>query len=72
MRSVPLNSGPVVIAGALDLEQTAEGAIPRRLPAWAQPQIAHDPMGALATAMAAGVRLRFATDARTIELDVRQ
>ena len=60
----------MVIAGALDLEQTAEGAIPRRLPAWAQPQIAHDPMGALATAMAAGVRLRFATDARTIELDV--
>ena len=38
MRSIPLVDGPVEVRGALDLEPTAAGVMPRRLPAWTKEQ----------------------------------
>ncbi|MEV6381861.1 hypothetical protein AB0M31_20885 [Streptomyces sp. NPDC051773] len=38
MRAVPLVGGPVELRGALDLETTPAGVMPRRLPAWTKEQ----------------------------------
>ncbi|MEU7428484.1 GDSL-type esterase/lipase family protein [Streptomyces sp. NPDC040750] len=59
---------PELIRGALDLERTAHGLLPHRLPARARAQCA-DPQLALAESQPAGVRLAFRTRATTIELD---
>jgi hypothetical protein len=64
--SIPLDSLPVV--GALEVELTATGLTCWRLPAWARTQIA-DPSIGLVTGMPAGVRLRFRTESRSLELD---
>nr|WP_030502324.1 SGNH/GDSL hydrolase family protein [Micromonospora purpureochromogenes] len=58
-----------LLRGALDLEQTADGVLPHRLPAWARAQNI-DPQLTTAEAMPSGVRLAFRTRATTIELDV--
>lgn len=57
-----------ILRGALDVERTAHGLLPHRLPAWARRQI---PDGQLAGAEAqpSGVRLAFRTRATIIELD---
>lgn len=60
---------PGLLRGALDLEQTADGVLPHRLPAWARAQNT-DPQLMTAEAMPSGVRLVFRTRATTIELDV--
>ncbi|RFS87268.1 lipase [Actinomadura spongiicola] len=69
MLKVDLVGGPVAIAGALDVEHTPTGLIPRRLPAWTRPQITDSYMQ-LMVPRPAGVRLVFRTEADTIELDV--
>ncbi|MGW6318129.1 GDSL-type esterase/lipase family protein [Streptomyces sp. NPDC055099] len=69
MRTVPLVGGPVELRGALDLEQTQAGVMPRRLPAWTTEQY-QDPSVYGVTVMPSGVRLVFRTDARTLELEV--
>ncbi|MCO5993507.1 GDSL-type esterase/lipase family protein [Actinoallomurus rhizosphaericola] len=66
---VPLLDGPVEIRGALDLERTAAGLRPRRLPSWTRPQIP-SPFCELVVAMPSGVRMVFATEATGLELDV--
>lgn len=38
LRTVPLVGGPVEFRGALDLETTQAGVMPRRLPAWTKEQ----------------------------------
>lgn len=38
MRTIPLVGGPVEFRGALDLERTPAGVMPRRLPAWTTEQ----------------------------------
>ncbi|MGC4892926.1 SGNH/GDSL hydrolase family protein [Micromonospora sp. DT31] len=58
-----------LLRGALDLERTADGVLPHRLPAWARAQNT-DPQLATAEAMPSGVRLALRTRATTIELDV--
>ncbi|MFF0657775.1 SGNH/GDSL hydrolase family protein [Micromonospora tulbaghiae] len=60
---------PGLLRGALDLEQTADGVLPHRLPAWARAQNT-DPQLMTAEAMPSGVRLVFRTRATTVELDV--
>ncbi|MGX1615429.1 SGNH/GDSL hydrolase family protein [Micromonospora chalcea] len=60
---------PDLLRGALDLEQTADGVLPHRLPAWARAQNI-DPQLMTAEAMPSGVRLVFRTRATTVELDV--
>ncbi|MFE2617542.1 lipase, partial [Micromonospora chalcea] len=60
---------PDLLRGALDLEQTADGVLPHRLPAWARAQNI-DPQLTTAEAMPSGVRLVFRTRATTVELDV--
>ncbi|MFD6263365.1 SGNH/GDSL hydrolase family protein [Micromonospora chalcea] len=60
---------PDLLRGALDLEQTADGVLPHRLPAWARAQNI-DPQLMTAEAMPSGVRLAFRTRATTVELDV--
>ncbi|MGC4901607.1 SGNH/GDSL hydrolase family protein [Micromonospora echinospora] len=60
---------PDLLRGALDLEQTADGVLPHRLPAWARAQNI-DPHLMTAEAMPSGVRLVFRTRATTVELDV--
>ncbi|MFF8618884.1 GDSL-type esterase/lipase family protein [Streptomyces sp. NPDC015350] len=69
MRTVPLVDGPVELRGALDLETTAAGVMPRRLPAWTKEQY-QDPSVHGATVMPSGVRLVFRTDARALELEI--
>jgi lysophospholipase L1-like esterase len=69
VQKVDLVDGPVTIAGALDVEHTDTGLIPRRLPAWTRPQIT-DPYLKLMVPRPAGVRLVFRTDADAVELDV--
>ncbi|MFE2935529.1 lipase [Streptomyces sp. NPDC059278] len=69
MRTVPMVGGPVEIRGALDLETTAAGVMPRRLPAWTKEQY-QNPSVYGVTVMPSGVRLVFRTDARTLEFEV--
>ncbi|MCB5911494.1 GDSL-type esterase/lipase family protein [Streptomyces pinistramenti] len=69
MRAVPLVGGPVELRGALDLEVTEAGVMPRRLPAWTKEQY-QDPSVYGVTVMPSGVRLVFRTDARELELEV--
>ncbi|MFE0192629.1 GDSL-type esterase/lipase family protein [Streptomyces sp. NPDC058989] len=69
MRAVPLVGGPVEVRGALDLESTQAGVMPRRLPAWTKEQY-QDPSVYGVTLMPSGVRLVFRTDARELEFEV--
>ncbi|MFF7586261.1 GDSL-type esterase/lipase family protein [Kitasatospora purpeofusca] len=69
MRDYPLVDGPVEIRGALDLETTPAGVMPRRLPAWTKEQY-QDPSVFGGTVMPSGVRLVFRTDARVLEFVV--
>jgi GDSL-like lipase/acylhydrolase family protein len=63
----PIDAG--LVRGALELEPTAVGVLPHRLPAWARAQ-ADDERLALAESQPAGVRLAFRTEATLVELDV--
>ncbi|QXC61091.1 hypothetical protein KSP35_22720 [Aquihabitans sp. G128] len=69
MTDVAIDGPAVDLVGALDLEETPDGLVPRRLPAWTRPQIPDLFMEAMVK-MPSGVRLRFATDATEVELDV--
>ncbi|MFE1171858.1 lipase [Streptomyces sp. NPDC058773] len=69
MRAVPLVGGPVELRGALDLEVTPTGVLPRRLPEWTKEQY-QDPSVHGVTLMPSGVRLVFRTDARELEFVV--
>ncbi|QKV81534.1 SGNH/GDSL hydrolase family protein [Amycolatopsis sp. Hca4] len=66
MIDIPLTAE--LVRGALELERTEGGLVPHRLPARARAQNT-DPRLAMAEAQPAGVRLRFRTSARVIELD---
>ncbi|WP_461019444.1 SGNH/GDSL hydrolase family protein [Streptomyces daliensis] len=67
---VPLGpGGSVVLRGALDVERTANGLLPHRLPARARAQFP-DAFVALMEEQPSGVRLAFRTEASTVELDV--
>ncbi|MEV6839283.1 GDSL-type esterase/lipase family protein [Streptomyces sp. NPDC051133] len=66
MQTIPLS--PVLIRGALDLERTAHGLLPHRLPARARAQCA-DPQLRMAESQPSGVRLALRTRATTVELD---
>ncbi|MGW3173686.1 GDSL-type esterase/lipase family protein [Streptomyces sp. NPDC001153] len=66
MHTTPLT--PDLVRGALDLERTAHGLLPHRLPARARTQCA-DPQLAMAESQPSGVRLVFRTRATTVELD---
>jgi hypothetical protein len=57
-----------LLRGFLDVETTAHGLLPHRLPARARRQIPDDQL-AVAEAQPSGVRLVFRTRATTIELD---
>jgi hypothetical protein len=57
-----------MLRGALDVERTAHGLLPHRLPGWAREQIPDDHL-ALAEAQPSGVRLAFRTRATVIELE---
>ncbi|MET8173265.1 GDSL-type esterase/lipase family protein [Streptomyces clavifer] len=57
-----------ILRGFLDVEATAHGLLPHRLPAQARRQIPDDQL-AVAEAQPSGVRLVFRTRATTIELD---
>ncbi|WP_189554467.1 GDSL-type esterase/lipase family protein [Streptomyces lavendofoliae] len=69
MRAFPLMGGPVELRGALDLERTQAGVMPRRLPGWTKEQY-QDPSVYGVTVMPSGVRLVFRTDARELEFEV--
>ncbi|WP_405796319.1 GDSL-type esterase/lipase family protein [Streptomyces sp. NBC_01506] len=67
----PLTTTPIttdILRGAVDLERTARGVLPHRLPAWARAQNT-DPQLAMAEAQPSGVRLAFRTRATVVELD---
>ncbi|MFF4947974.1 GDSL-type esterase/lipase family protein [Streptomyces chattanoogensis] len=58
-----------IVRGALDLERTAHGVLPHRLPAWARKQFP-DAYLHMVEAQPSGVRLAFRTRATAVELDV--
>ncbi|WP_411113658.1 GDSL-type esterase/lipase family protein [Streptomyces sp. 029-5] len=58
-----------ILRGALDLEHTAHGVLPHRLPARARAQYS-DAQLAMAESQPSGVRLAFRTGATVMELDV--
>ncbi|MFD9943920.1 GDSL-type esterase/lipase family protein [Nonomuraea sp. NPDC059023] len=66
MISTPITAD--LLRGAIDVERTAHGLLPHRLPAWARRQIPDDQL-AVAEAQPSGVRLAFRTRATTVELD---
>lgn len=71
LREVPLGpGGPVVVRGAVEVERTVDGWLPRRLPAWAREQIP-DVFMRHTAAESTGIRLAFRTAARVVELEVR-
>ncbi|MDI5970641.1 SGNH/GDSL hydrolase family protein [Streptomyces sp. SL13] len=59
--------GPVEVRGALDLERTLAGVLPRRLPAWTRAQYPGPFLDAV-TMTPSGVRLAFRTAATAVEL----
>ncbi|MDR5784836.1 SGNH/GDSL hydrolase family protein [Caballeronia sp. LZ065] len=65
--TTPLDAS--LLRGAIELEYTADGVRPHRLPAWARKQCP-DPQLMLAEAKPSGVRLVFYSAATDIELDV--
>lgn len=68
MISTPITAD--LLRGAIDLEQTAEGLLPHRLPTWARCQYS-DPQLSMVESQPSGVRLVFRTSATVIELDTR-
>ena len=74
MNDLPLNDwittplSPALLRGALELETTARGVLPHRLPARARAQVA-DGQLAMAESQPSGVRLAFRTRATAVELD---
>lgn len=58
-----------LVRGAVELEQTARGLLPHRLPARARALLA-DPQLSVAESQPSGVRLAFRTSAAEVELDV--
>ena len=70
MISVPLDGrGPAEIRGAIEVERTANGCLPRRLGAVARGQVPDDFMRQT-TAESAGIRLAFRSVASVVELEV--
>ncbi|MFE0190938.1 GDSL-type esterase/lipase family protein [Streptomyces sp. NPDC058989] len=57
-----------MLRGALEVERTARGVLPHRLPAWARKQFPDENL-AMTEAKPAGVRLVFRTAATAVELD---
>lgn len=70
LHDVPLAGGAIEIRGAIVVDETDDGLLPRRLPAWARAQIP-DAFMRQTTAESAGIRLAFRTAATVLELDVR-
>ncbi|MFC9926240.1 GDSL-type esterase/lipase family protein [Streptomyces sp. NPDC127190] len=66
MQTIPLTAA--LVRGALDLERTAHGLLPHRLPARARAQCA-DPQLAMAESQPSGVRVLFRSRATAVELD---
>ncbi|WP_030379176.1 MULTISPECIES: GDSL-type esterase/lipase family protein [unclassified Streptomyces] len=64
--TTPVTTG--LLRGALELEHTAQGVLPHRLPARARAQVA-DGQLAMAESQPSGVRLAFRTRATAVELD---
>jgi hypothetical protein len=69
MNVIPLDDGSLELVGALDVDLTPTGRVPRRLPAWTRAQIPDLFMEAMVQ-MPSGVRVRFATDSTALEVDV--
>ncbi|GHD05356.1 lipase [Zhihengliuella salsuginis] len=61
--------GDALFRGAAELERTATGVVPHRLPAWVRTRGA-DGQLLMAEAQPAAVRLAFLTDSTAVELDV--
>jgi lysophospholipase L1-like esterase len=62
-------AGPVLLRGAVDLERTPAGWLPRRLPVWTRSQYPEQGVEDMAV-QPSGVRLAFCTSADSVELDV--
>jgi hypothetical protein len=67
--SLPVTGGPVEVRGSLNLERTAVGVLPRRLPAWAREQFPDALMDDI-DAQPSGVRLALRTAASVLEVGV--
>ena len=59
-----------LIRGVAEVEATADGVLPHRLPAWARAQCP-DPQLLMAESQPSGVRVVFRTESTTVELETR-
>jgi lysophospholipase L1-like esterase len=66
LQDLSWEGGAVEVRGALELDRTSDGWLPRRLPAWTKPQLPDIFMNTMVT-MTAGVRIVFATDSPVVE-----
>lgn len=69
LRAITLPGPTVELRGALDLDRSERGVVPRRLPAWTRMRLP-DVNTEYVVQCGAGVRIAFATNARLLELDV--
>ncbi len=71
--TTPATTTPItadLVRGAIELEQTTDGLIPHRLPAWARRQ-SGDGQLLMAESQPSGVRVVFRTEATVVELETR-
>jgi hypothetical protein len=69
VQDVALDGGPAELVGALDVDRSASGIGPRRLPAWTRAQLPSIVTDVIVK-MPSGVRIRFRSDTTAVELDV--
>lgn len=69
LRQIPIDEW--LVRGAAELERTADGFVPHRLPLWARVE-ASDAQLAMVESQPSAVRLVFRTTATVIELDLRR
>src|SRR3954447_14573208 len=67
LRDVLVDGEDVEIRGALELDRTPDGVLPRRLPPWTRPQIPDVFMNTVVT-LTAGVRVASPPDSPVVEL----
>lgn len=68
MQEIKFDNPAISVTGAFDFDRSQDGITPRRLPNWTRPQV--PAFMEMMVTQPSGVRIEFATDSDTIELEV--